>query len=171
MKNILTYKLAIIMLFVGNVTFLYGSNPVQPSKTISDFQQTKKLVTNLSMVIDQIPSINIESPITESMDINNAIKRGSANELAPFLNSTVEIILPGNEGTFSKAQSQMVLASFFSKNPVKSFVVKQEGSSTSTSNFVIGTYTSTGNKDFRVYYVTKKVGNKELIQHIEFELK
>jgi hypothetical protein len=172
MKKILAYKLGIIvMLLAGSVTFLHGSNPVEPPKPISNIEQTKQLITNSLTVTDQTPSINTESPITENMDINNAIKRGSANDLAPFLNSSVEIVLPGNEGTFSKAQSQMILASFFSKNPVKSFVVKQEGSSTSTSNFVIGTYTSTSNKDFRVYYVTKKVGNKELIQHIEFELK
>ncbi len=172
MKNISKYQcISLFLLFGLSLNFSQGSNPVQPPKTITDFEMVKQLIQFSLSDFDFYQSVPTVPPVVESTDVNNAIKRGSASDLAPFLNSTVEIVLPDNEGTFSKAQAQMILSSFFSKHPVKSFVVKQEGSSTSTSNFVIGTYTSTLNKDFRVYYVTKKVGNKELIQHIEFELK
>ncbi len=165
-------KIMVMLLFIGwSFPFVQGSNPVQPTKQISQFDQLKQMIQSSINDFGSSTLIYSELPVVENVDINNAIRKGSANDLSSFLNSSVEIVLPDNEGTFSKAQAQMILASFFSKHPVKSFVVKQDGSSSSTSNFVIGTYTSTLNKDFRVYYVTKKVGNKELIQHIEFELK
>lgn len=112
-----------------------------------------------------------ELPIAANADINNAIKKGSASSLASFFNSAVEISLPENEGTYSKGQAQMILSTFFEKNKPKSFVVVQEGASANNSSFVIGTYTTTNNKNYRVYYVTKKVNGIDLIQHIEFELK
>lgn len=110
-------------------------------------------------------------PIAANADINNAIKNGSASSLASFFNSAVEISLPENEGTYSKGQAQMILSTFFGKNRPKSFVVVQEGASANNSNFVIGTYITTNNKNYRVYYVTKKVNGIDLIQHIEFDLK
>lgn len=172
MKNILVYKLGIFVILFGcNIPFLIGSNPVQPPKAVCELELIKTLTSTSLNNSNNLLTFLLELPTVESTDINNAIKRGSASDLAQFLNSTIELVLPGNEGTFSSAQAQMILASFFSKHPAKSFVVKQEGSSSSTSNFVIGTYTSSANKDFRVYYVTKKIGTKELIQHIEFELK
>ncbi|MEI6349297.1 MAG: DUF4783 domain-containing protein [Bacteroidota bacterium] len=116
-------------------------------------------------------SINTEPIVVDNQEINKAIKNGDAIELSGYFNSAIEIVLPDDEGTYSKVQAQMILAIFFEKNPSKSFTVRQEGSSPNNTNFVIGSYTTLSNKMYRVYYVTKKVGNKDLIQHLEFELK
>ena len=45
--------------------------------------------------------------------VKEAIKAGSAKELAKFLNSTVDVTLEGNVQSYSKAQAEFVLRDFF----------------------------------------------------------
>lgn len=169
--KLLYFPLLVVLISICNISSSFGIKPISPEKnrTISsDFALVQLLISGSYHADFAFSPISTK---VDNLDINNSIKRGSASELAQHLNSSVEIVLPDNAGTYSKAQAQMIIASFFAKNQVKSFVINQEGSSSSSSNFAIGTYSSSNNKSFRVYYVTKKVGNKELIQHIEFEQK
>ena len=103
-------------------------------------------------------------------NINNAIKNGSAQQLSPYLNSTVEMNVLGNEGYFSKAQATSILSDFFKNNPPKSFEVKQGGSNTENTKFSIGNYMS-GVTVFKIYYVAKKENNTELIHKFTIEKK
>lgn len=174
MKNIKILSL-ILTLLCSTSTIAIASNsyPVgskRQKKQSTEFDQIKQLIS-ISLGTYPFSSFNEELPIPESIEINNAIKKGDATELSRFFNSAIEISLPDNDGTYSKVQAQMILFTFFEKNQAKSFTVIQEGSSPNNTNFVIGTYISTNNKRFRVYYVTKIVGGKDLIQHLEFELK
>lgn len=160
-----TLFVAILLMVFSWATI--GSNPVQDKSA-----QSKPLALE---ALRDVMDVSIESwsiPETmniENQNINKAIKQGDAVELASFFNNSLELVLPNNEGTYSKVQAQMILSLFFDKNPPRSFSVKQEGSSPNNTNFVIGTYVTTASKTYRVYYVTKKVGNRDLIQHLEFE--
>ncbi len=150
-----------------------GAKPIEPKKgevKYSEYAIIQMLIQSNPNILNEEIYVN-ENPKVENFGINNAIKRANANELADFFNNSVEVLLPNNNGTYSKAQAQIIFVSFFGKNPVKSFVVNQEGSSSNSSNFTIGTYLTSNNVSYRVYYVTKKNGNKELIHHIEFEEK
>jgi len=101
-------------------------------------------------------------------NINNAIKNGNASQLSPYLNSTIEMNVLGNEGYFSKAQATSILSDFFKNNSPKSFEVKQGGSNTENTKFSIGNYNS-GTGVFKVYYVVKKENNTELIHKFTIE--
>jgi hypothetical protein len=101
-------------------------------------------------------------------NIAAAIKAGNSKELATYFGSTVEIILPGSDGAFSKAQAEMIMKNFFAKTPPVSFTVNQKGNSTGGAQFMIGTYKSKS-ETLNVYILMKPVSNQLLIQQIHFE--
>ena len=101
-------------------------------------------------------------------EIVESIKDGNAKELAKFFNNTLDLNIPGNEGTFSRAQAEVVMRDFFFKNPPKSFKINHQGSSNDGSHFFIGLYT-TQKQSFRTYFLVKKVDEQYLIQLLQFE--
>jgi hypothetical protein len=97
-----------------------------------------------------------------------AIKAGNSSDLAKYFNNTVEIQIPGNEGTFSKNQAEMIIKEFFAKNPPAAYSTNQTGSSKGGAQFMIGTYKS-GKLVFHVYILIKPIEGKMLIQQLHFE--
>jgi hypothetical protein len=104
-----------------------------------------------------------------SENIAAAIRAGNSKSLAMYFNSTLEITLPGKEGTFSKVQAEMVMKDFFAKNPPTSFDVNQKGTSSGGSQFMIGTFKS-NNKLYKTYFLLKPVDGQLLIQQLQFEV-
>lgn len=103
-----------------------------------------------------------------SENIAATIRSGNSKLLASYFNSTIEITLPGKEGTFSKVQAEMVMKDFFAKNPPASFEINQKGSSSGGSQFIIGTFKS-NNKVFKTYMLLKPVDGQLSIQQLQFE--
>lgn len=103
-----------------------------------------------------------------SESIASAIRSGNSKVLSTYFNTTIEITLPGKEGTFSKVQAEMVMKDFFSKYPPSGFDVNQKGSSSGGSQFIIGTYKS-NNKIYKTYMLLKLVDGQLLIQQLQFE--
>jgi hypothetical protein len=97
-----------------------------------------------------------------------AIKGANSGELAKYFSNTLEIMIPGKEGTYSKNQAEMIMKDFFVRNPVSSFVTNQLGSSNGGAQFMIGTYKS-GKVIFHVYVLVKPVAGQMLIQQLHFE--
>jgi hypothetical protein len=102
-------------------------------------------------------------------NIAAAIKAGNSKELAKYFGPTVEIILPGSDGAYSKAQAEMIMKDFFARYVPVSFVVNQNKmNSTGGSQFIIGTYKSK-EEVLNVYILLKPVSNQFVIQQIHFE--
>jgi hypothetical protein len=97
-----------------------------------------------------------------------AIRGANAGELAKYFSNTVEIMIPGKEGTFSKSQAVMIIKDFFEKNAASSFSTNQQGSSNGGAQFMIGTYKS-GKVIYHVYVLIKPVAGQMLIQQLHFE--
>ncbi len=108
-----------------------------------------------------------QSPIENG--IIAAIQKGNSSELAKYFNSSIDLDVPGNDGTFSKKQAEIIIKDLFKKYPPKSFTIKQSGSSNDGSKFSIGIYTSTNNKILRTYYLIKKVSGNYTIHMLQFE--
>ncbi len=100
--------------------------------------------------------------------ITAAIKAGNSAELAKSFGPSLEIILPGSDGAFSKAQAEMIMKNFFAKYPPVSFVVNQKGNSAGGAQFIIGTYKSKS-ETLNVYILLKPVSNQLMIQQMNFE--
>lgn len=104
---------------------------------------------------------------TLNAKIAAAIRTANSKDLSTYFNNTLDIALPGNEGTFSKAQAEMVMRDFFSKNPPVSFTLNREGRSKDGSEFGIGTY-KCGKHEYRTSFLLKPVQGNLLIHQLRF---
>ncbi len=119
------------------------------------------LLLTSSTVVPNEPPGPVES-------ITASIKAGNSSELAKYFGPTLEIILPGSDGAFSKAQAEMIMKDFFAKSAPVSFVVNQKGNSAGGAQFIIGTYKNK-TETLQVYILLKPVSNQLMIQQMHFE--
>ena len=98
-----------------------------------------------------------------------AVKTGNAREVAKYFAENVDLKILDKEDVYSKAQAELILKDFFTKNPVKSFTLLHKGTSKNGDQFAIGTYETSSGKKFRTYFLFKKDGAKLLIQQLRFE--
>lgn len=98
-----------------------------------------------------------------------ALKTGNTEAFTALFNNPIDISLPYNDDDYSKAQAKVIVQKFLLQYKVKSFELKQSGSSSGGSVFVIGIYTATNGKTFRVYLLIKKQAQSAYIHLLEFE--
>lgn len=100
--------------------------------------------------------------------IANAIKTANAKELSSYFNNPIDLTTPGNEGTYSNAQAEMIVKSFFQKYPPATFTINHQGRSNDGSQYAIGSYKS-GTTVFRTYLLLKLISGQPLIHQLKFE--
>lgn len=102
-------------------------------------------------------------------DVSAAVKTGNAASVSAYFATSVDLKILDKEDVFSKAQAELILKDFFSKNPVKAFSILHKGTSKSGDQFAIGSYENAGGKKFRTYFLFKKEGAALKIQQLRFE--
>ncbi|MBI9037060.1 MAG: DUF4783 domain-containing protein [Bacteroidales bacterium] len=133
-----------------------------------------KPLSHIYSAIILISLISFQAKLVQAQDLVSdnvikAISKGDASELSKLFNSTIDISIPENDGTYSKDQAEIIVKKFFKKNPVTKFSINHSGSSNDGSKYSIGTYKS-NDKTFRVYFLLKKTSEKYFIQQLQFEL-
>ena len=103
-------------------------------------------------------------------DVISAIKQGDAGNLSRFLDNTVEINIAGRSSSYSKAQAEIILKDFFSKNQVKSFELLHQGEAGGGSRYGIGNMV-TGGGSFRTSFFLQKKGGSLVLNELRFESK
>jgi hypothetical protein len=115
----------------------------------------------------------IQPPAEPIFDISDevaaSVKTGNAASVAKYFSANVDLKILDKEDVYSKAQAELILKDFFSKNPIKSFEVIHKGTSKNGDQFAIGTYESASGKKFRTYFLFKKEGAGLAIQQLRFE--
>lgn len=119
------------------------------------------------IIFGQLASMGQTDDISNK--ITSALKTADASKLAINFNSTIDLQVDKTDGSFSKNQAEVIIREFFKKSPVKSYSTNHLGSSNDGSNYIIGTYTSTTNKKYRVYVLLKNRDGKLLINQLQFE--
>ena len=112
------------------------------------------MLTALLLMIFEVRSIAQDNSPNTISEITQAFKQANENKLAVYFNSTIDLEIPGTDGTYSKTQSKVIMHDFFKKFKVNSFVLNHEGSSNDGSKYMIGTYKS-GEKELRLYILMK----------------
>ncbi|MCK9421279.1 MAG: DUF4783 domain-containing protein [Bacteroidales bacterium] len=107
-------------------------------------------------------------PDETAKQVATAIQAGNAADLTKFFNTMVDLTLPGYDDTYSKAQAGQILKEFFTKNPVKTFKVTNQGSSSDGSRYSIGSLEA-GGKTFRVYFLIKTVNGQNLVHQMQMQ--
>ncbi|MCK9220495.1 MAG: DUF4783 domain-containing protein [Bacteroidales bacterium] len=100
--------------------------------------------------------------------ISAGLQSGNAAEVSKYFNPMVDLTLPGYDDSYSKTQAGQILKEFFTKNPVKTFKITKQGSSSDGSQYSIGSLEA-GNKVFRVYFLIKSVNGQFLIQQLQMQ--
>lgn len=119
-----------------------------------------------SLIILVISAFTVDGQSAPFDKISKALEAGNARAVANYFDKNVELTLPGNEGVFSKAQSEQVIKDFFVKNKPSGFSLMHKGGSEKAAMYGIGTL-STNNGDFRTYVFLKKSGGNYLIQQLK----
>ncbi|MFP4557659.1 MAG: DUF4783 domain-containing protein [Bacteroidales bacterium] len=99
--------------------------------------------------------------------IASALKDGNSGQLGKYLNRTVELEIIEDENMYSKAQAELMLKDFFSKNEPTDFIVNHQGSKAETS-FAIGILV-TSKGSFRVSIFMKSENDSMLIHQLRIE--
>lgn len=101
-------------------------------------------------------------------NVKQAMKVGSAKDLARNFGSMVEITLDGGDATsYSSTQAEYVMKNFFAKNAPVDFSVNHNGTSDKGQLYAIGTYASNGGS-YTVLIRMKSAGGKYLIHSMNF---
>ena len=119
------------------------------------------------IILGQLTAVGQSDDISNK--INAALKIADASKLAVYFNTTIDLQVEKTDGNFSKNQAEVIMQEFFKKSPIKSYTSNHLGSSNDGSNYIIGTYTSTTNKKFRVYILLKNRNGQLLINQLQFE--
>ena len=120
------------------------------------------LILSISMFTGHLFGQDLNSKIA------SGIKTGNAKELGLHFNQTLDLSTPDAEGTYSKAQAEMIVKNFFVKYPPASYTRNHQGKSNDGSQYAIGVYKS-GKSSFRTYYLLKTINGKPLIHQLKFE--
>jgi hypothetical protein len=102
--------------------------------------------------------------------IENSISEGDAEALAVHFGESVDIGLPYADEDYGKTQAEMVMKSFFEKEPPDSFQIKESGSTAETSKFFIGEYIS-GKKKYTLLIMLRQNEDSFLIHKLKFQEK
>jgi hypothetical protein len=100
-------------------------------------------------------------------NITAALKTGNSKEIAKYFGANVNLKILNQEDIYSKNQAELILKDFFTKNTIKNYIPKHNGTSKNGAQYTIGVL-STNNGNFRVYYFLKK--NTDGIQIQEFRI-
>jgi len=128
----------------------------------------KIIILSLAVLLMIQSQVKASEPQGLVENIAAAIKAGNSKELAKYFGPTVEIIIPGIDGAFSKAQAEVIMKDFFTRSAPVSFTINKKGNSAGGSQYMIGTYKSK-TESLNVYILLKPVSNILMIQQIHFE--
>ena len=100
-------------------------------------------------------------------EVITAIRRGDANKLSPWFNTSVQLIILEKENVYSRSQATMIMKDFFKKHPPKSFTIIHEGGKPK-ARFGIGLLKTSG-QTYRIYLLIKPDNNKSVILQLRIE--
>ena len=88
-------------------------------------------------------------------EIVRALENGEAKSVGKYFNSSVELILPSNQGVYGKAQAEQILKNFFEGNSPGNFKYKHlQTINKENTQFYIGQL-YTGKGIYRIYVYIK----------------
>ncbi len=102
-------------------------------------------------------------------EIASALDKGNARDVAKHFGNTIDLKIPGNEGTFSRNQAELILRNFFTRQLPESFSIEHQGPSRDGSVYVIGMYTSKTGKTFRTYFLLKRISDQMVLHLLQMD--
>lgn len=98
----------------------------------------------------------------------SGLKNGSAAAVAKHFEANIELTLGKNSSAYSKQQAEAVLRNYFTKNSVKGFELKHQGTSPEGSKYLVGTLQTT-NGNLSTYVYGKAANGMFLVRELRIE--
>ena len=127
----------------------------------------KKLITAVGLLFVLTVFLAAQEQPSVPAGISSAFRSGNAAGLSEYLNSTVELVIPGKEDFYSKSVAQSILKDFFTRYRTREFVIRHQGAKGDAQYAIAILETDKGR--FRVYFLLKKVDGNPLIHQIRIE--
>ena len=129
---------------------------------------TKFLIIGIiSYFFSSMPALAQQKDVFEAL--SGYFKESNSKEIAGYFASVIELNILSEEGEYSKAQAEMILRDFFSKNAPGNVKVIHRLSS--SSNFIFGVLSVQTKQDkLRVSISMANNGNRFLIKTIRIEI-
>lgn len=133
-----------------------------PDSLLTKLRIMKRMKLLLPVAV--LLAFTVISPIDE---VVQAFKSANISQVSKFFDQTVEISMPDQSNSYSRAQAETVLRDFYSLHGIRGFSLLHKGE-TAGSEYFIGQYQSkTG--AYRVTVFLNSKDRKLLIQQIRFE--
>lgn len=107
----------------------------------------------------------------KSVEVVNMISGDNIGAVIRYFDNVVDITINDKQSTYSKAQAEMVIKSFFEKNGVSTFLVKYKGIAPNDESFYLIGDLKAGNRGvYRVYLFFKQKNKTHVLQEMKLEL-
>lgn len=117
-------------------------------------------------------TVEMNTPVQDqdaTSQVTEAISKGDAAGVVKFFDSSVDVEILEDNGTYSKSQAEQILKTFFSENEVQKFELTHNTSSPSSrSNAFVGWLTANG-KRYRLFVQFSESESKKTIQEISIK--
>lgn len=124
---------------------------------------------NISILIFLLFSFNSVFSLDVYEDFANAVRSGDSKQVGSYFGNTIDLTLLNQEDIYSKAQAELIIRDFFSKNSPKSFSIVHKGSSQEGTMYGIGVLTTSNAKTYRVSFYMKSVAGKNSLLELRIE--
>jgi hypothetical protein len=158
------------IIFRVKTGFVFAIIPGVVKALISKFSTApffqKLLLALLLMGALVLPAAAQDKPLEA---IAAAIRSGNAASVSRYFGPSVDITINNSSSTYSRSQGEQVLRDFFSRHPVRDFMIDYAGNSTSSdSRFSIGTLRTETCK-FKVYLFLRPTENGYTLKELRIE--
>lgn len=124
------------------------------------------------LLLGLVGTINAQVAHPVAKAFSTALNEGDVSSLSALLDDEVELMQPGETGTFLKQAATRKLAAFLRQNPPTRFMMKHQGSSADGQVYAIGQLTTESGSNYKVLLRAKQSGSEyrifklDLVQHL-----
>jgi len=101
-------------------------------------------------------------------EIENGFKENNPSKIVSISDQKIILNILGEEGVYSRAQSELILKDFFTKKPGNSFQFIFKGKETAEGSFAIGNYKSL-TESFRITFQFKLHNSNYKLESVMIE--
>jgi len=102
-------------------------------------------------------------------EVANAVRSGDSRQISVYFGNNVDLTIVNQEDVYSRAQAELIIKDFLTKNPPKTFTIVHKGSSREGTLYAIGNMATVHGKTYRVSFFVKMASGKYLVQELRFE--
>ena len=120
----------------------------------------------IALTIIMLTTLSVLAAYDVFDEVGSAIRSGDSKSISKYFGSTIDLTINSQEEVYSKAQAELILKDFFSKNNPKTFTIIHKGDSKEGAGYAIGSLVTSQGNNYRIYFYVKQQGGATIIQEL-----